>query len=126
MTEEKSTSRLFRQILGAGMFAALCIGLGVALYGWLRGWQTATHYSNGLFVAGSAVIILGVLIIVGGFTSRGNFAMTYSQSVSDASTPDRTQQTIVDLLRGYNALAISAIAGIALIGLSILVYKIFG
>ena len=113
-------------MLGAGILAALCIGAGVVLYGWLRGWRTATQFSNGFFVSSAAVIILGVLTIVGGFTSRGNFAITYSQSAGDASGPERTKQMMVELLRGYNALIFSAITGITLVGLSILIYNLFG
>lgn len=113
-------------MFGGGLLIALLIATGVALYGWLRGWQTATEYSNGMFISGSIVIILGVLAVAGGFTSRGNFGITYSQSAGDASIPDRTRQMIVDLLRGYNALAVSAVSGSALIGLSILIYNIFG
>ncbi len=126
MNNQKQTISLILRMFGGGLLIALLIATGVALYGWLRGWQTATEYSNGMFISGSIVIILGVLAVAGGFTSRGNFGITYSQSAGDASIPDRTRQMIVDLLRGYNALAVSAVSGSALIGLSILIYNIFG
>jgi hypothetical protein len=122
MNTIKSSTNFVLRMLGAGILAALCIGAGVTLYGWLRGWQTATQFSNGMFVSGAAVIILGVLTIVGGFTSRGNFAIMYSQSAGDASA----KQMMVELLRGYNALIFSAITGITLVGLSILIYSLFG
>jgi hypothetical protein len=122
---KKTVLRTLRR-LSLGVLAALCIGAGIALYGWLRGWQTATQFSNALFVSGSAVIILGVLAIVGGFTSRGDFAITYSQSAGDASLPERTKQMMLDLLQGYNVLGFSGMIGVTLIGLSIFIYDVFG
>jgi hypothetical protein len=69
---------------------------------------------------------LGGLTVVGGFTSRGNFAITYSQSASEASGAERTKQMMMEILRGYNALVFTVIAGITLIGLAILIYNLFG
>jgi len=126
MNHIENSSNFVLRMLTTGILAALGIGAVVALYGWLRGWQTAVQFSNGMFVAGAAVIILGGLAVVGGFTSRGNFAITYSQSVSAASGPERTKQMLVEILRGYNVLVFSVIAGITLIGLSILIYNLFG
>jgi hypothetical protein len=126
MNNIKKPANFALRMLGAGIFAAISIGTGVALYGWLRGWETTTQFSNGMFVSGAAVIILGVLTIAGGFTSRGNFAITYSQSAGDSSGPDRAKQMILDILRGYNALVFSAITGTTLIVLSILIYNLFG
>lgn len=114
-----------------GMFAtgaavAVITALLVALLGLILGWRTAVQYSNGLFMAGSVVVILGIAAVWGGFTARGNFAVTYAQSVSDMSIAERGKLWMLDALRGYNAVVVSAISGLLLIGLSILVYTLFG
>ena len=98
----------------------------VALYGFIVGWRTAVHFSNGMFVVGSAVIIFGLLAVWGGFTSRGDFAMTYSQSVSDMSLPERTRLWVLDSLRGYNVVAVMTFCGILMIGLAVLIDKAWG
>jgi len=126
MNKVKASSGFAIRMLGIGFLTAVLAGAGVALIGLLLRWQTAVQFSNGLFVAGAAVIIFGALAVVGGFTSRGSFALSYSQSVSAASGPERTKQMIVEILRGYNALTFCVITGVILIGLSILIYTVFG
>ena len=122
----RSNLQSFLRMLLAGLGAALAIGLLVAIFGWISGWKTATQFSNGFFVTGSAVIIFGILAMWGGFTSRGNFAQTYAQTTSDMSLPERAKSIYLDVLRGYNVVITTTIVGAGLIGLSILVYQIFG
>ncbi len=122
----KDSLRNFLKILLTGIASGLVIGMLVGLFGWLRGWKTATEFSDGLFVTGSAIIIFGLLSVWGGFTMRGNFAVTYAQTASDASLPERAKQWSLDVLRGYNVLATTAIIGVVVLALSILVYNIFG
>src|SRR5574338_711302 len=107
-------------VFTTGAALAAAVALLVALFGVLRGWQTAVQFSNGLFVTGSAVIILGLLAVWGGFTARGNFAITYAQSVSDMSIAERGKLWMLDSLRGYNALVVATISGVLLIGLAVL------
>lgn len=119
----------FQTVLRIAIMALLCtliLGALVGLYGWVAGWRSATEFSNGLFVTGSAVIIFGLLSAWGGFTSRGNFEMTYAQSVGDMSLAERVKLWTVDALRGYNVLIAATIIGALLIGLSVLIYTIFG
>ena len=122
----KDSLRNFLKILLTGIASGLVIGMLVGLFGWLRGWKTATEFSDGLFVTGSAIIIFGLLSVWGGFTMRGNFDVTYAQTASDASLPERAKQWSLDVLRGYNVLATTAIIGVVVLALSILVYNIFG
>lgn len=114
------------RVLVTGFVLAVGASLLVALYGLVAGWRTATHFSNGMFVVGSAVIIFGLLAVWGGFTSRGDFAMTYSQSVSDMSLPERTRLWMLDSLRGYHVVAVMTFCGILMIGLAVLIDKVFG
>lgn len=113
-------------IFATGAVMAIVTALLTALLGLILGWQLAVQYSNGMFIAGSMVVILGVAAVWGGFTARGSFAITYAQSVSDMSIAERGKLWMLDSLRGYNAVVVSAISGLLLIGLSILIYSLFG
>jgi hypothetical protein len=113
-----------RSIL-TGLALALVISLLVALFGAVSGWRTATQFSNAVFVVGSAVIIFGLLAVWGGFTSRGDFAMTYAQSVSDMSLSERVKLWVFDSLRGYHVVLVASICGALMIGLSVLIYELF-
>ena len=72
----KDTLLHILRVIAAGLVAGLAFGVVVGLFGWISGWKSALEFSNGLFVAGSAMIIFGMLSAWGGFTSRGNFALT--------------------------------------------------
>jgi len=122
----KSAFQTSLKFLAAGLASGLVIGLLVALFGWISGWKTATQFSNGLFVTGAAVIIFGMLSVWGGFTSRGNFAITYAQTASEMSLSERAKLLYTDVLRGYNVVITATIIGAALIGLAILTYNLFG
>ncbi len=113
-------------IAALALLCTLILGTLVGLYGWIAGWHSATEFSNGMFVTGSAVVIFGMLSVWGGFTSRGNFEMTYAQSVSDMSLSERAKLWATDALRGYNVLIVAAIIGALMIGLSVLIYTQFG
>ncbi len=130
MTAEKDTptpllrSLLQKSALSAGL--ALLVSLLLALIGFLSGWRSALQFSNGFFVTGAVVIILGLLAVWGGFTARGDFAITYAQSVSDMSQAERVRLWMLDSLRGYGALFVATLCGALLILLSILVHRLLG
>ena len=114
------------RIIAAGLAAGSAFGLVVGLFGWVSGWRSALEFSNGLFVAGSAIIIFGMLSAWGGFTSRGNFALTYTQTASDMSLAERAKWTAIEVMRGYNVVGTATVMGLALIALSVLAYTLFG
>jgi hypothetical protein len=103
----------------------IIVGGLTALTGWITGWQTAVQFSNGLFVAGSAVGLLGLLAVLGTYRARANFGIQYSQSTSDMNLSERTKLWVKDINQGYNALIVGVVSGALLIGLAILVDKIF-
>ena len=113
-------------MLGAGLLLAAAIGALVSAIGWLTGWNAARQFSDGLFVAGALVMILGAMAIVGGFTLRADFGVIYSQSAGDMSLFERTKQTVAEMVKGYRAVALGVIVGGWLILLSILVDQLFG
>ena len=114
------------RVIAAGLAAGSAFGLVVGLFGWVSGWRSALEFSNGLFVAGSAIIIFGMLSAWGGFTSRGNFALTYTQTASDMSLAERAKWTAIEVMRGYNVVGTATVMGLALIALSVLAYTLFG
>ncbi|MFZ5880310.1 MAG: hypothetical protein ACOY0R_13140 [Chloroflexota bacterium] len=114
------------RILLASLSTGLAFCLLVAGIGWVSGWRTSTEFSNGFFLAGSAVIIFGLLALWGGFTSRGDFALTYTQTASDMPLGERAKWMATEVLRGYNVVVTTALIGLVMIGMSILTYKIFG
>ncbi len=114
------------RVIAAGLAAGSAFGLVVGLFGWVSGWRSALEFSNGLFVAGSAIIIFGMLSAWGGFTSRGNFALTYTQTASDMSLAERAKWTAIEVMRGYNVVGTATVMGLALIALSVLTYTLFG
>lgn len=117
-------SLLRMALTGIALGAAASVLVGV--FGLIAGWRTALHFSNGMFVVGSVLIIFGILMVWGGFTSRANFGMTYSQSVSDMSLGERSKLWVLDSLRGYNAVVVTTIGGGVMFGLSVLIYQLFG
>ena len=114
------------RVVAAGLAAGSAFGLVVGLFGWVSGWRSALEFSNGLFVAGSAIIIFGMLSAWGGFTSRGSFALTYTQTASDMSLAERAKWTAIEVMRGYNVVGTATVMGLALIALSVLTYTLFG
>ncbi len=120
-----SLQSVLRMLVTAVVLAVLMAAL-AALVGTLQGWKTATKFSDGMFVMGSAVIIFGLLAVWGGFTARGSFAITYAESVSDMSILERGKRWMLDSLRGYNVVVVCTVTGLVLIGFSVLIYELFG
>ena len=122
----KTTLQNILQMFVTGITCVPILGILVLLVGWIVGWHTATEFSNGMFVTGSAIIIFGLLSVWGGFTSRGSFAITYAQSTGDMSLAERAKLWTIDSLRGYNVIVVTTIIGLIMIGLAILIYNLFG
>lgn len=114
-----------RELLIIILLVTVVVGSVVALIGWISGWQTSTQFSNGFFISGSAVGLLGLLTVLGGYRARSSFGIQYSQSTSDMNLSERTKMWINDLNQGYNALIVCIASGALLIGLAILVDKLF-
>jgi hypothetical protein len=105
------------------VLTALCLCLVIALItsgiGALLGWKTSTQFSDGLFIAGSLSIVLGIFTIIGGTNMRADFGLLYGQSAGDASIAERTRRWVADMIQGYNAMILLFLTGVLLIGLSI-------
>jgi hypothetical protein len=113
------------RLLAITCVLACVIGLITAFIGWLLHWNSTTQWSNGFFGAGAILIVLGLLSVMGGFGMRSDFKMLYSQSAGDMNTLERSKRWMADMTQGYGLFLFLLIPGIFLIGVSILVAKIF-
>jgi hypothetical protein len=107
-------------ILATFLIAAI-LAILVALVGLLLGWKTGTQFSNGLFLVGALVIVVGVVSILGGFGMRSDFKLVYSQSAGSMNTLDRTRRWIADMAQGYSTYIYLLLVGAFLIAGSVLV-----
>jgi hypothetical protein len=123
MKTQTTLSGLLRMLVTGVVLVAL-FGLLVKLFGIVGGWRSTLQFSNGMFLMGLAVILLGLLFVWGGFTVRGSFFNIYSETVGELSLVERSRLWMLDSLRGYNVLVVAIICGALLIGLSVIIYTI--
>jgi uncharacterized membrane protein len=122
--EKKSThlSGLLAVMLGI----TLVVSLIVVIIGRVDGWEQPVQFSNGFFVAGAIVILLGTLSVAGGFQQRANFQMTYAESAGQASISERAQRMMGDINQRYGMLVLMIGAGVLLIGISVAIGTFLG
>ncbi len=94
--------------------------------GWALGWRTSTQFSNGFFIGGAVLIVLGVFSVMGGFAQRADFKMTYARTASPANIGERAKQMVADINQGYNALIFLTLTGALLIGIAVLIPNLAG
>jgi hypothetical protein len=107
------------------LLIAVLLGALVSLIGLLLGWRTGTQYSNGLFLVGAIVIIVGIFSVLGGFGMRSDFKVLYSQSASSMNIADRSRRWISDTTQGYSAYIFMLLSGGFLFAFSVLVGVVF-
>lgn len=113
--------RLLGIIFGLTVLVALIVLIvGIALQ-----WNTAVQFSNGFFIAGAIVILLGTLSVAGGFQQRASFPIVYAETTSDASLAERGQRMIADISQRYRVLVLMIGMGILLIGISMAIPELF-
>jgi hypothetical protein len=107
--------RLVGMVFGLTLLVALIV-LGLGL---LYRWDQPVQYSNGFFIAGMIVIVLGVFSVAGGFAQRASFPITYVETASQASLSERTQRMMADINQRYGVIILFAGVGILLIAISV-------
>lgn len=113
--------RLLGIIFGSTVLVALIVLIvGIALQ-----WNTAVQFSNGFFIAGAIVILLGTLSVAGGFQQRASFPIVYAETASDASLAERGQRMIADISQRYRVVVLMIGMGILLIGISMAIPELF-
>ena len=114
---KKSILRLFVTTF----LLALALGLVISTSGWLLGWNTFTQFSNGLFMFGGIIVMLGLLSVTGGYTMRSDGKLLYAQSAGDMNLEERTRRMVTDMKQGYHVSLFLFLTGGFLIGMAILV-----
>ena len=117
---KKLKHSLLKSLLITGVISVLLVLLGLLL-----SWRSAVQFSNGFFWAGAILVVFGVLSVFGGYTSRSNFGVVYSQSAGDANLLERTKQWISDTEQSYSIYVLLLVSGLTLMGLSVLIDQVF-
>jgi hypothetical protein len=111
------TLRLARTILGlTGLVSLIVLVAGLVLR-----WNTAVQFSNGFFMTGVLVVILGLFSVAGGFDQRADFTVLYAQTMGVSSLAERTQRMLAEIDQRYGFMIILVSVGILLIGISVLI-----
>ncbi len=105
----------FLRLAGKILLTTVLISLAIFLAGNLLHWSQPTQYSNGFFIAGAIVIVLGVYSVAGGFAQRANFGMTYAESAGQASLAERNQRVAADMTQRYGTIIFLGVTGVLLI-----------
>lgn len=121
---EKKSTHVFG-LVGVILGITLVVSLIVVIIGLVYDWDQPVQFSNGFFIAGAIVILLGTLSVAGGFQQRGNFQMTYAESAGQASIQERAQRMMGDINQRYGMLVLMIGAGVLLIGISVAIGTFF-
>ena len=107
------------RILISAILLSLMSALVVVFMGLLLGWQTSTQFSNGLFVAGVLLLLIGLV----SFQGYGQRTMSGPPVYGDPA--ERSKLWAADTFQGQNLLAFLGLSGLLLFGLSFLVGRLF-
>ena len=121
---ESKISHILR-LLGIISGLTFLVTLIVLIVGFALQWNTAVQFSNGFFIAGAIVILLGTLSVTGGFQQRASFPIVYAETAGDASLAERGQRMIADISQRYRVLVLLIGMGILLIGISMAIPELF-
>jgi len=78
---------------------------------WRMGWNTVDQFAQTLHYAGMLVIGLGFFGIKGNWDATRSFEYQYSLSVTEQSSTQRTQQTLIDFAESYRFMLVMFSAG---------------
>ena len=106
------------RILISAILFSLISGIVVSIIGLMLGWKTSTQFSDGFFWAGTIVISIGFVNLLGMFSQRTVSGLQYSQSAVHLDTAERFKIWEADILHGYNLLAFLGTTGLLLFGLA--------
>ena len=115
----------FLRLAGKILGAAVLVSLVVLLAGFLLRWTDPLQYSNGFFIGGAILIVLGIFSVTGGFAQRADFKITYAESAGQANLAERGQRMAVDITRRYETLIFLLITGLLLILIVIGIGQLF-
>lgn len=107
------------RVVMSTIFLAFSAGVVVSIIGLTLGWKTSTQFSNGFFWGGAIMIVFGFVSFQG-----------YRQHVTNwppvqLDPDERSKLWTADTFRGQNLMITCGISGLLLIGLSLLVLRLF-
>ena len=105
----------FLRLAGKILLTTVLISLAIFLAGTLLHWSQPTQYSNGFFIAGAIVIVLGVFSIAGGIAQRTNFDILYAETAGQAGIAERNQRTVSEITQRYGNMIFLLATGLLLI-----------
>jgi hypothetical protein len=115
----------FWKLAGKIFGTTIVIALAVLLLGYFLRWSQPAQYSNGFFLAGAIMVVMGVYTVVGGFEQRANFGMTYAESAGQANIAERNQRTAADIAQRYGTMIFLVATGVLLILIAIGIGQFF-
>ncbi len=104
---------------------ALLVSVIVSIIGWLIGWNTSTQFSNGLFITGGLIVVIGLFSTLGGYDKRADPYLTYTQSAGSMDLAERGRRMASDMMQEYRAVVFLTLIGVFVIGMAILVGSLF-
>jgi hypothetical protein len=113
--ENAMKNPILRSLIRAILFSLLS-GSIIVIAGLVLGWKTSTQFSDGFFWAGAIMISLGLLSVLGGYSTAAG--TQYSQSMARLDPAERSKSWAEDTARNYHILAFLGTAGLLLLGLS--------
>lgn len=121
---EKQISPILR-LTGTMLGLTLLISLIVVAIGLVFQWNTPAQFSNGFFIAGAIVVVLGTFSITGGFQQRASFSLTYAETASQAPISERGKRMMSDINQRYGAMILMIGTGLLLIAISVTIPQLF-
>lgn len=115
----------FLQLAGKIIGTTVLISLAIFLIGYILRWGQPTQYSNGFFIAGAILIVLGIFSVWGGFAQRANFDILYAESAGQANIAERNQRTVADITQRYGTLIFLMVTGLLLILIAVGIGQFF-
>jgi hypothetical protein len=115
----------FLKLTGKMVGTVVLITLAVILLGYILSWNQPVQYSNGFFIAGGILVVVGVYSVAGGFAQRANFGMTYAESAGQAGIAERNQRTVADITQRYGSMIFLVITGLLLILIAVGIGRFF-
>jgi len=101
--------------------AAIMLATGIIDY--LIGWRSLYLFAESLFFVGGFCMAIGALSTMGSWSQTRSFPYQYASSVSDADIATRTRQQVKDTEASYSFSVLAILAGLSLVGLSILIHQ---
>lgn len=124
-TGSRTRREVFKHLAIITLGLTLLVALLEGVIGWLVGWRLPNQFSDGYFISGFVLVMLGLLSTLKNVNRRSKNDLRFPQSFLSTRSAGRSTRWLTDFEKGYNALVVFSASGALMMGLSILVYKLF-